>query len=121
MADYSWMQSRRPWHYPAGQTYLAGTQGMNGGFYFQGDPNPYARFSNQMGLNGDTVIRQPQGYFPGCSLGDRTGRWGYHPGFNGNIWAGAGGDAAFADRQLGRNSMGILRGNMGWRQHTYQL
>lgn len=79
MAQYGWTQAVGPDYLPTGairsQDYHEGIDGMRTGWHWQPE-GPGA----DMPCLGPAVIRQRFGYYPGCSLGDQSGRWAYRPG-----------------------------------------
>jgi hypothetical protein len=66
---------------PLHSSRIDGHFGMHPGYYFAPDPRPYNLRSSQYGLMNELVVAQPGGYYPGCSLGDSSGNWGYLQGF----------------------------------------
>ena len=79
MAQYGWTQRIGPDYLPTGTLLSysdqAGWGGMGVGWHFNAAPERQTFVPP--GYDGSTVIRQPYGYYPGCSLGDQSGQWGW--------------------------------------------
>jgi hypothetical protein len=61
--------------------FAQGHGNMMAGYYFEPDPDAwFDRRSMQRGLPNWRTNSQPAGYYPGCSLIDPNGGWGYVPG-----------------------------------------